>query len=62
VQGRFNVPITTAGRSLLTLRFPYSAQRSVASRQLFRDQAVTNAKQLADLLTSADAAVVGPSG
>jgi hypothetical protein len=28
----------------------------------FRDQAVTNARQLADLLTSADATVVAPVG
>jgi hypothetical protein len=28
----------------------------------FRDQAVTNARQLADLLSSAEAAVVSPDG
>jgi len=28
----------------------------------FRDQAVTNARQLADLLSGADAPVVSPSG
>jgi hypothetical protein len=44
------------------LRFPYSAQRLVASRQLFRDQAVTNAHQLADLLTSANLPVSEPGG
>jgi hypothetical protein len=28
----------------------------------YRDQAVTNARQLSDMLTSADASVVAPSG
>jgi hypothetical protein len=38
------------------------AQRSAWWRldNCFRDQAVTNARQLADLLTSADAFVVAP--
>jgi hypothetical protein len=43
----------------MDLRFPCSAQRLVDN--CFRDQAVTNARQLADMLTSADAAVVSPS-
>jgi hypothetical protein len=37
-----------------------SAQSSVDN--CFRDQAVTNARQLANLLTSTDASVVAPSG
>jgi hypothetical protein len=43
------------------LRFPCSVQRSVACRQLLRDQAVTNARQLADLLSSAEVPVAVPS-
>jgi hypothetical protein len=60
--GRFDVPITIAGRSALTCVFP--GQRSVRSRvdNCYRDQAVTNARQLADLLAGADAAVVSPDG
>jgi hypothetical protein len=51
-----DVQINIAGRSRATCIFPaqHSAQSSVDN--YFRDQAVTNAKQLADLLNSADAA------
>jgi hypothetical protein len=51
-----------AGRSPATCVFPaqHSAQSSVDN--CYRDQAVTNAAQLADLLPGADAAVVSPSG
>jgi hypothetical protein len=54
-------PITLAKRSGLT--WENAGQRSAQSRldNCFRDQAVTNARQLADLLTSADASVVSPS-
>ena len=38
----------------------HSAQSSVDN--CYRDQAVTDAAQLADLLSSADAPVVSPSG
>jgi hypothetical protein len=46
----------------MTCVFP--VQRSARSRldNCCRDQAVTNARQLADLLSGADAAVVSPSG
>ena len=37
-----------------------SAQRSMASDNCYRDRAVTNARQLADLLNGADAFVVRP--
>jgi hypothetical protein len=41
-----------------------AGQHSVRSSvdNCFRDQAVTNARQLADLLSGADAFVVGPNG
>jgi hypothetical protein len=57
-----DVPITFAVRSVPTRENAgqHSAQSSVDN--CYRDQAVTNARQLADLLNSADAAVVGPSG
>jgi hypothetical protein len=42
----------------------HAGQHSVQSSvdNCFRDQAVTNAAQLADLLSSEDVPVVGPSG
>jgi hypothetical protein len=47
---------------LLTCVFPgqHTAESSVDN--CFRDQAVTNARQLADLLSGVDVPVVGPSG
>jgi hypothetical protein len=46
----------------MTCVFPgqYSAEWRLDNR--FRDQAVTNARQLADLLSGTDASVVSPSG
>jgi len=45
-----------------TYVFPCSALRWVASKQLHSDDAVTNASQLADLLTSANLPVSEPGG
>lgn len=55
-----DVLINIAERSVLSCAFP--AQRSARSSvdNCFRDQAVTNARQLADLLAGADALVVTP--
>jgi hypothetical protein len=57
-----DVRITIARQSLATCVFPvqHSARWSVDN--CYRDDAVTNARQLADLLSSEDASVVGPSG
>jgi hypothetical protein len=57
-----DVLINIARRSSVTFVFPalHSARSSVDNR--FRDQAVTNARPLADLLSGADAPVVSPSG
>jgi len=57
-----DVRITIAGRSLVSCIFPaqYSARRRLDN--CYRDQAVTNARQLADLLSGADAVVMDPSG
>jgi hypothetical protein len=70
VTGRRSIPVNVTrqsapnggeARSRATCVFP--AQRSAWWRldNCYRDQAVTNARQLADMLTSADAAVVSPS-
>ena len=58
---RIDVQINITGRSPVTCAFP--VQRSAWWRldNCYRDQAVTNARQLADLLSGADAAVVSPS-
>jgi hypothetical protein len=55
-----DVRITFAERSTMTCVSPgqHSARWSVDN--CYRDQAVTNARQLADLLSSADASVVPP--
>ena len=57
-----DVRINIAGRFRVTCAFP--AQRSAESRldNCYRDQAVTNAAQLAGLLSSADGSVASPSG
>jgi hypothetical protein len=51
-------------RRTLGADLDFPVQRSAQSRldNCYRDQAVTNARQLADLLSGADAAVVSPSG
>jgi hypothetical protein len=56
----FDVRITIAERQRLSCAFP--AQHSARSSldNCFRDQAVTNARQLADLLTSADVHMAAP--
>ena len=56
-----DVQITIAARSLLTCVFP--AQHGARWRldNCYRDQAVTNAAQLAGLLSSADMPVASPS-
>jgi hypothetical protein len=61
VKPESDVPITTATRSGATCEDAgqHSAQSSVDN--CFRDQAVTNARQLADLLSGADVPVVGPT-
>ena len=60
--GTIDVRIIIAARLLMTCSF--HAQRSArwGLDNCFRDQAVTNAAQLADLLSSANAPVVVPSG
>jgi hypothetical protein len=57
-----DVPITSARRSRSTGED--AGQRSARSSvdNCFSDHAVTNARQLADLLSSADAAVVSSNG
>jgi hypothetical protein len=57
-----DVLINLAERCALSCVLP--AQHSAQWRldNCFRDQAVTNARQLADLLSGADAAVVSPGG
>jgi hypothetical protein len=57
-----DVQITIAEPSVVSCVFP--AQRSAQWRldNCYRDQAVTNAAQLADLLGGADADVVSPDG
>jgi hypothetical protein len=57
-----DVPITSLRRSGST--WENAGQRSVQSSvdNCFRDQAVTNASQLADLLSSADVPVAAPGG
>jgi hypothetical protein len=57
-----DVLINIAERSVLSCAFP--AQRSARSSvdNCFGDQAVTNAAQLADLLSGADTPVVAPNG
>jgi hypothetical protein len=59
---RRDVPITLARRFAWTCE--HAGQHSVQPGvdNCYRDQAVTNARQLADLLTSADTSVVSPSG
>jgi hypothetical protein len=57
-----DVRITIAGRSALTCVFPTQHSAWWRLDNCYRDQAVTNARQLADLLNSADASVVGPTG
>jgi hypothetical protein len=55
---KVNVPITSPGRSGMTWR--NAGQRSAQSSvdNCFRDQAVTNAGQLADLLSSTNVPLV----
>ena len=57
-----DVRINIAGRSRVTCIFP--ARRSAQWRldNCHSDDAVTNARQLADLLSGADISVVSPSG
>jgi hypothetical protein len=57
-----DVRINIAGRSALTCVFP--VQRSVRPSvdNCYRDQAVTNAARLADLLRAADLPVARPDG
>jgi hypothetical protein len=57
-----DVPITSARRSRST--WEDAGQRSVQSSldNCYRDQAVTNAAQLADLLRAADLPVARPDG
>jgi hypothetical protein len=57
-----DVRITFAERSPLTCVSPGQRSASSGLDNCFRDDAVTNARQLADLLTSADASVVAPTG
>ena len=56
------VVINIAERSVLTCVFPVQHGAWWRLDNCFRDQAVTNARQLADLLSGADAPVVSPSG
>jgi hypothetical protein len=51
-----------AGRSLLTCMFPVQRSAWWLLDNCFRDQAVTNAGQLADLLRGADVPAVSPGG
>jgi hypothetical protein len=57
-----DVPITSTRRSRST--WENTGQRSAQSSvdNCYRDQAVTNAAQLADLLSREDVPVVSPSG
>ena len=57
-----DVPITSAKRSGLTCKD--AGQHSVRScvDNCYRDQAVTNARQLADLLSEAEVPLVAPEG
>ena len=57
-----DVRITIARQSLATCVFPVQHSADWRLDNCYRDQAVTNAAQLADLLTSTDASVVAPSG
>ena len=60
VKPESDVPVTTATRSRAT--WEDAGQHSAQSRvdTCYRDQAVTNAAQLADLLRGAEASVVPP--
>ena len=58
--GLVDVRITFAGRSLMTGVFPVQHSARSGVDNCYRDQAVTNAAQLADLLSSADVPVVDP--
>ena len=55
-----DVLINIAGRSALTCVFPAQHCAQWRLDNCYRDQAVTNARQLADLLSGADASVVSP--
>jgi hypothetical protein len=57
-----DVRITIAGRSCATCVFPVQHNAQGRLDNCYRDQAVTNARQLADLLSGADTPVVSPSG
>ena len=60
--GLIDVQINIAERSVLSCVFPTQRSAQWGLDNCFRDNAVTNARQLADLLSSVDAAVVSPSG
>jgi len=53
-----DVRITVAGQSLTTCVFPVQHRARWRLDNCYRDQAVTNAAQLADLLSREDVAVV----
>jgi hypothetical protein len=55
-----DVLITIAGRSALTCVCPVQHSGRPSLDNCFRDQAVTNARQLAGLLSGVDASVVMP--
>jgi hypothetical protein len=56
--GPIDVQIPIAERSLLSCVFPVPRSAHRGLDNCFRDQAATNARQLADLLNSADIRVV----
>ena len=55
-----DVRITIAEQSPVTCVFPVQGSTQSSLDNCFRDQAVTNARQLADLLSSADVSVAAP--
>jgi len=57
-----DVRINIAERWLVTCVFPVQHSARWRLDNCYRDQAVTNAAQLADLLSRADVPVVSPSG
>ena len=57
-----DVQINIVGRSRMTCVLPVQHSAQPRLDNCYRDQAVTNAAQLADLLSREDVPVVAPSG
>jgi hypothetical protein len=57
-----DVQINIAGRSLMSCVFPVQHSAQWRLDNCYRDQAVTNAARLADLLRAADLPVARPDG